>query len=91
MLRTIGMLAVLTSGTCLTACQKKADTYTLYRTSTLSTERVHWATFDVASSDLSYNLVNCSMAMDLLNKNVRALNRGDQAVSFWCEAGRFKP
>ena len=57
--------------------------------------RVHWATFDAAESDRSYNLNNCQMAARLLNANVEAFAKQNMEsdppkVGFWCEPGEYK-
>jgi hypothetical protein len=80
----------------LVACQdKRAETYTLYRNSPyVPGVRVHWATFDAAERDPSYNRNNCEMAARVLNANSAAHTRArgkepDPTVGFWCEAGRY--
>ncbi|HEY4547819.1 MAG TPA: hypothetical protein VIG90_15555 [Pedomonas sp.] len=67
------------------------ETYTLYRNSSLDRSmRIHWATFDVNEPG-EYNFGNCTMAADLLNRNLLALNDGDSGgVLFWCEAGQYR-
>jgi hypothetical protein len=76
----------------LAACgPSSGPEYTLYRSSSLdSTLRVHWASFNAAESG-SYNQENCQMAADLLMKNLRELNNGEEPVRFWCELGTYRP
>jgi hypothetical protein len=53
--------------------RQEPNTATLYRNSPFAVGvRVHWATFNAAESDPSYNLNNCLMAARLLNANVTA-------------------
>jgi len=74
----------------LAACGNASGPHaTLYRSSPLSDERVHWASFNARQSG-SYNRDNCDMAAGLLNRNLKALNRGEMPVRFWCEAGDYK-
>lgn len=62
---------------------------TLYRSSQLSSERVHWASFDADEAD-RYNRENCELAARLLNRNLEALNGGRAPMHFWCEDGGYK-
>jgi hypothetical protein len=73
-------------GACGTASGPHA---TLYRSSTMSDERVHWASFNARQSG-SYNRANCEMAADLLNRNLKALNGASAPVHFWCEEGDYR-
>lgn len=71
----------------------KSEPATLYRNSQIDNSmRIHFATFDAEDSTGSYNLLNCRMAMRVLNSNVRELNptKEKQHVGFWCEAGTYE-
>jgi hypothetical protein len=55
------------------------EKYTLYRNSPFQVLRVHWATFDSVAPDLSYNSDNCEMAARLLNANLAATRKTNEA------------
>lgn len=89
--------AAICSLVLLTACsQQMANTVTLYRNSAFGAGiRVHWATFNAAESDPSYNLNNCLMAARLLNANATASAKSagkerDISFGFWCEGGPYR-
>ena len=74
----------------LAACGNAAGPHaTLYRSSTMSDERVHWASFNARQSG-RYNHDNCEMAAGVLNRNLKALNGGKMPVRFWREPGDYK-
>jgi len=87
------LAGVLLAGVvCLSSCAQRAETYTLYRTSSMDRSlRIHWGTFDAHEGDPSYNRANCEMAARLLTANMKALNGDDYNphLGFWCEPGRY--
>ena len=87
-------ILLIVSAVALVSCSKASPTYTLYRNSALYPSlRVHWATFDASDSGGgtgTYNQENCNYAVDLLNKNVLALNDGVATLRFWCDLGAYK-
>lgn len=85
---------LIADAACLSGCGHRAETYTLYRTSSIDHSlRIHWGTFDAQESDPSYNRTNCEMAARLLTANMKALNGDeyDPHLGFWCEPGRYSP
>jgi hypothetical protein len=61
-----------------------AITYTLYRSSPVSNDRVHVASFNAKQNE-AYNRENCELAMTLFSQQPGI------SVRFWCEKGRFRP
>jgi hypothetical protein len=61
--------------------------YTLYRSSTVTDERLHMATFDAAQSDLFYNLTNCEASRRVEQEEQH--QRGT-VIKFWCEKGYYR-
>ena len=86
----LGLLLVLS------ACDDRAQPFTLYRNSGVDpTLRIHFATFNANESARDYNLTNCQMASRLLNANIEELAKAENrkspaGVGFWCEPGTFK-
>lgn len=68
----------------LIGCNVDNDTFTLYRSSPVGSERVHVASFDTKDGN-DYNEANCRLAGDLFQQQPLV------KVRFWCEKGRFKP
>lgn len=86
----IVMLALALPG-CSEEKSPRSPVYTLYRNAPVDlTMRVHWATFD-ADEPGNYNLGNCQMASDLLNKNLREKMGDGTRLRFWCELGPYRP
>ncbi len=96
---TSAITSTILLGTLLAGCSPRipaslantSETYTLYRSASVDAQaRIHWATFDVddsAGGQGNYNEVNCTMAADLLNQNLKKLNGGEMPLRFWCERG----
>ena len=61
-----------------------AAVYTLYRSSPVSGERVHVASFDAKQRE-AYNRENCDLAQRLYSQQPGV------SVRYWCEKGRFRP
>ncbi len=61
-----------------------ASIYTLYRSSPVTDERVHVASFDAKQRE-AYNRENCELAMKLYSQQPGV------GVRYWCEKGRFRP
>lgn len=59
------------------------ETYTLYRDSPVSDERVHMATFDAEQSG-PYNQDNCETARELFQQQPGVV------TTYWCEKGRYR-
>ncbi|HFF5999867.1 TPA: hypothetical protein ACGY71_001349 [Stenotrophomonas maltophilia] len=78
----IAAIAIVALAGCSVASD--ANTYALYRSSTVLDGRIHVATFD-AKEDEGYNRDNCETA--------RGLFQGQPGVEvrYWCEKGRFRP
>ena len=78
----IRFLALLAASSLLVSCDDRdARTYSLYRNSPFDPAlRVHWATFD-ARDGSAFNLGNCHMAAELLNK------QAPTGIRWWCEKG----
>jgi hypothetical protein len=80
----LGLVAVMLGA--LAGCDgNQADTYTLYRTSTLAPMRVHVATFDAEGEPESYNRGNCEMVVKYLAQQPEVPDG-----YYWCEPGRFR-
>ena len=88
-------MATVSATACSWEGSGRTNDFTLYRNSALDRSvRVHWATFDANESDRNYNRNNCEMAARLLNANVDASARAEEAdrdpsVGFWCEPGPY--
>ncbi len=81
----------------LSSCLKYEEgTYTLYRNSPVDPNmRIFFATFNSTdkgggSSSEQFNSVNCNLASDVLNENVKKMNGGNLIAKFWCEKGVYK-
>ena len=81
---TVIVIPALSGAMLLASCgDANSPTYTLYRASPVSDERVHMATFDAKQSG-NYNQENCFIARDLF------LAQPGVTVRYWCEKGRYK-
>ncbi len=89
---TARVLAVSTLAVCVGCGRSESGdrtTYTLYRTSAISSPtpelmRTHVATFDADHGE-DYNRENCEIARMLFQ------GQRDVAVQFYCEKGRYRP
>lgn len=83
-LASLRMAPALAAALSIAGCDGDRDVWTLYRNSPIDlSARVHWATFD-ADEPRDYNLRNCQMAADLLNK------QAPRGIRWWCGAGRYR-
>ena len=59
--------------------------FTLYRNSPIDASmRIHVASFDAHDSSPAYNQENCTVVLDLMQRQPAVTAR------YWCEKGRFK-